>query len=150
MADRVDQVKRSEIMSRIRSVNTKPELMVRKFLFSKGLRYRLYDKLLPAKPDIKLTKYATLIFVNGCFWHGHKNCKAFAMPKTNEEFWCNKIEANIKRDKKQVLKLRKMGWHVYTVWACGLTSKNRQNTLARLLNRILMNYKRVKVVHRLS
>lgn len=114
-------------------------MLIRKFLFSKGLRFRLFDKHLPAKPDVKLTKYATLIFVNGCFWHGHKNCKAFVMPKTNIKFWCHKIETNVKRDRKQVLKLRKMGWHVYTVRECNLVPKIRQNTLNKLLNRILKN-----------
>jgi DNA mismatch endonuclease (patch repair protein) len=86
MVDKVDKKRRSEIMSSIRGQNTKPELIVRKYLFSKGFRYRLHDKSLPGKPDIKLTKYKCLVFINGCFWHGHKNCKIYVMPKSNIDF----------------------------------------------------------------
>lgn len=139
MADNVTKERRSEIMSSIRSTNTKPELIVRKFLFSNGLRFRLHDKTLPAKPDIKLTKYKTLIFVQGCFWHGHTNCKIYVMPKTNKKFWYEKIDRNKKRDKKRCKELRKMGWHVYIVWECDLQLKNRNSTLTNLLGRILQN-----------
>ncbi len=103
-------------MSKVRGKNTKPELLVRKFLFSKGLRFRLHDKNLPSKPDIKLTKYSCLIFVNGCFWHGHKSCKNYVMPKTNKKFWYKKIETNVIRDKKKIRELRKLGWKVIIIW----------------------------------
>lgn len=139
MADNVTKERRSEIMAGIRSINTKPELIVRRFLFVHGLRFRLHDKALPSKPDIKLTKYKTLVFVNGCFWHGHKNCKRYVMPKTNKKFWYEKIRKNIKRDKKNLRELRKMGWHVYIIWECDLQLKNRSATLDNLLRRVLRN-----------
>jgi len=139
MADTVDKKRRSEIMSNIRGINTKPELLVRKFLFSNGIRFRLHDRSLPAKPDIKISKYKTLIFVNGCFWHGHKNCRIYVMPKVNKKFWHEKIRTNIKRDKKRIIQLRKMGWHVYTIWGCNLEPRKRANTLLKLLNRIQRN-----------
>lgn len=126
-------------MSNIRSENTKPEIMVRKFLFANGLRFRLHDKKLPGKPDIKLKKYKTLLFVNGCFWHGHKDCKIYVMPKMNEKFWREKIDSNIKRDERNINSLRRMGWHVYTIWGCKLVSKKRKSTLTSLVNRILQN-----------
>ncbi len=94
MADVHDKKTRSYNMSRIRSKNTKPEIIIRKFLFSQGFRYRLHDKKLPGKPDIVLPRYETVIFVNGCFWHGHKNCKFFVLPKTRSEWWENKIKSN--------------------------------------------------------
>lgn len=104
MADTVSKKRRSEIMAGIRSTNSKPELLVRRFLFSKGFRYRLHNKKMPAKPDIKLTKYNTLVFVNGCFWHGHQNCKIYVFPKTNRKFWNKKITANMQRDKKNIFR----------------------------------------------
>ena len=96
-----DKKTRSYNMSRIKGKNTKPEELVRKYLFSQGFRYRKNDKKLPGSPDIVLPKYKTVIFVNGCFWHGHKGCKHFVWPKSNEAFWKNKIETNIARDKKK-------------------------------------------------
>jgi DNA mismatch endonuclease, patch repair protein len=137
VADNVSKERRSEIMANVKSSNTKPELLVRQFLFANGLRFRLHNKSLPAKPDIKLTKYRTLIFIHGCFWHGHQNCKRYVMPKTNKKFWYNKIETNIKRDRKRVLQLRKLGWHVYTIWECDLQPRKQNKTLTKLLNRIL-------------
>lgn len=138
MADVFNKEKRSEVMSKVRGMNTKPELLVRKFLFSKGFRFRLHDKTLPSKPDIKLSKYNCLIFVHGCFWHGHKNCKNYVMPKTNKKFWYGKIETNKKRDEKNLRKLRKMGWKVIIVWECQLKVKTREKTLNNLVNKILV------------
>ena len=137
MADVLDKEERSELMAKVRSTNTKPELLVRQFLFSKGFRFRLHDKALPAKPDIKLSKHKCLIFINGCFWHGHKNCKIYVMPKTNKKFWYGKIEANINRDKKSFRELRKLGWKVIIVWECQLKPKMREKTLHNLVNKIL-------------
>jgi len=137
MADVLDKQKRSEVMAKIRGRNTKPELLVRKFLFSKGFRFRIHDKALPAKPDIKLSKHNCLIFVNGCFWHGHKNCKNYVMPRTNKAFWYGKIETNTKRDKKNLRVLKKMGWKIIVIWECQLKTKNKENTFNSVLNKIL-------------
>lgn len=109
---------RSYNMSRIKGKNTKPEETVRKFLFSKGIRYRKNVKNLPGKPDIVLKKYKTVVFVNGCFWHGHEKCRYFVMPKSNTEFWNEKILRNINRDNKTYETLMNSGWNVITVWEC--------------------------------
>ena len=119
-------------MAAIRAKNTKPEIIVRKYLFSRGFRYRLYHKRLPGHPDLVMRKYRTCIFVNGCFWHGHDNCKAFKMPKTNTEFWKNKIERNKTRDKDGLKQLAKMGWHTIVVWECQLKPSIRLQTLMAL------------------
>ena len=107
-------------MSAIKGKDTKPELLVRKFLFSRGFRYRLNHSRLPGHPDIVLRKYRTVIFVNGCFWHGHQRCKYFVLPKTNVEFWSEKIERNRCRDVEEQRQLASMGWHCITVWECQL------------------------------
>ena len=120
-------------MSHIRSKDTKPEVMVRHFLFSRGFRYRLYRKDLPGKPDIVLTKYKTVIFINGCFWHGHKDCKYATLPSENHDFWLTKISGNIERDKLNYEKLNKLGWKVIEIWQCELKPKFRENTLNNLL-----------------
>lgn len=130
---------RSYNMSRIGSTNTKPEETVRKFLFSNGLRYRKNDKRYVGKPDIVLPKYRTIIFVNGCFWHGHENCKYFAMPKSNTDYWENKIKRNIERDKKNISFLESQGWRVIVVWECELKKNKRQATLETLLKKIKNN-----------
>jgi len=109
MTDVHDKVTRSYNMSRIKSKNTKPELLVRKFLFSKGYRFKLHDKNLQGKPDIVLPKYKTVIFVNGCFWHGHNGCKYFVIPKTNTDWWLNKIKRNKQLDIENFLKLTRSG-----------------------------------------
>lgn len=132
---------RSYNMSQIRSTNSKPEIMVRKYLFSKGLRYRKNVKTLPGKPDIVLPKYKTIVFVNGCFWHGHKNCKYFVMPKSNIEFWNEKISRNISRDEEIHRKLSAAGWNVIVVWECELKKAKRENTLEYLYYNILRNIK---------
>ena len=121
-------------MSRISGKDTKPEELVRKYLFSKGFRYRKNVRTLPGSPDLVVPKYHTVIFVNGCFWHGHKNCKYFVWPKSNTEFWRKKIEANMERDKGKKSQLEDMGWTVLTVWECELRPKERQTTLERLEN----------------
>ena len=126
-------------MSRIKSKDTTPEIIIRKFLFSNGIRYRLHDKLLPGKPDIILPKYSTIIFVNGCFWHGHKNCKFFNMPKTRTEFWEKKINNNIKRDKINTNLLLKLGWHVIEVYECELKGLRKEKTLNEILKYIKGN-----------
>lgn len=136
MTDTVSKIRRSEIMSSIKSSNTQPELIVRKFLFNCGFRYRLKNNL-PGKPDIKLAKYGVLIFVNGCFWHGHKNCNKYVMPKSNRKFWENKITQNVKRDKKTRALLRRNKWTVFTVWECQLKPQKREKTLEKLLLNIL-------------
>lgn len=121
-------------MSRIRSKNTKPELIVRKFLFSKGFRYRLHNKKLPGKPDIVLSKYKTVIFVHGCYWHAHANCNDFVLPKSRTEWWTNKFEYNKNRDKRNKLELLEKQWNVITIWECELKPADRQTTLNNLLN----------------
>lgn len=131
---------RSYNMSKIRSVDTKPEDMVRKYLFSKGLRYRKNVKTLPGKPDIVLPKYKTIIFVNGCFWHGHQNCKYFVMPKSNTEYWKNKISNNIARDQIIYERLSNLGWNILTIWECELKKDKRESTLEHLYYNILKNY----------
>ena len=129
MADNHTKEIRSYKMSRIRSKNTKPEEVVRKYLFSKGFRYRKNDPRLPGKPDIVLPKYKTVIFVNGCFWHHHEECKYFVWPKNNADFWRSKIEGNTKRDSRNYENLAEMGWKVLIIWECQLKSNNKMDTL---------------------
>ncbi len=136
MSDTVSKERRSEIMSHVKSSNTKPEIIVRKFLFANGFRFRIYDKKLAGKPDIKLTKYKTLIFINGCFWHGHKNCKIYVMPKTNAQFWQDKIDRNIARDKENIEILKSDGWKVLIIWECQLKEKKREATLNNLIKNL--------------
>ena len=136
MADVHSTEVRSYNMSRITSKNTRPELLVRKYLFSLGLRYRLHNKNMPGKPDLTLAKYKTVVFVNGCFWHGHKGCKHFTMPKSNIEYWKTKIERNIVRDQKNKSSLENAGWNVEIIWECELQPAKIQRTIARLLQRI--------------
>ena len=123
---------RHKNMSSIRSKGTKPEILVRKYLWRKGVRYRLNNPRLPGHPDIVLRKYRTCIFVNGCFWHGHEGCKYFRVPKTNTEFWVKKITRNIERDKEEQQQLARMGWHCITVWECELKGEKRGKTLESL------------------
>lgn len=133
---------RSYNMSKIRSTNSKPEDIVRKYLFLKGLRYRKNVKTLPGKPDVVLKKYKTVIFVNGCFWHGHQGCKYFVMPKSNTEYWNKKITGNVERDKNVIVRLEELGWNVITVWECQLKKDKRENTLEYLYYNILRNIKK--------
>lgn len=119
-------------MAAIHSKDTKPEMLVRKYLWSRGFRYRINNPRLPGKPDIVLRKYRTCIFVNGCFWHGHEGCKYYVVPKTNTTFWLDKINRNRQRDKEQQQKLAKMGWHSITIWECELKPKAQGKTLEAL------------------
>ena len=135
MADTKTPAERSENMSRIRSTNTKPEEIVRKYLFSHGFRYRKNDKRYPGKPDIVLPKYRTIIFVNGCFWHMH-GCSRSRLPRSNEEYWKPQIERNIKRDAENKQKLEAAGWNVIIVWECELKKRTSEERLSRLCNEI--------------
>ena len=137
--DVFDPEKRSEIMGKIRGRNTKPEELVRKYLFAHGIRYRKNDKRFPGSPDMVLPKYGIVIFVNGCFWHGHKDCKYYVLPKTNTRFWRNKIENNIMRDDMSMFLLEEKGWKVIIVWECELRGKRKEETLPRLLEKIREN-----------
>lgn len=118
--DKLTKKARSENMARVKNKNTKPETLVRKFLFSKGLRFRKNDKRYPGCPDIVLPKYKTAIFVNGCFWHCHEGCREFTIPKTNIEFWTNKLNSNKKRDQVNRDALLRSGWKVIIIWECEL------------------------------
>ena len=125
---------RHRCMQSIRSKDTKPELIVRRFLHAHGFRYRLHLKNLPGHPDIVLRRWHTVVFVHGCFWHGHDDCKTFRMPKTNKEFWKSKIERNRLRDMRDRLQLRELGWHVITIWECQLKPKVRNDYLHALIH----------------
>lgn len=120
-------------MSRIKDKNTKPEILVRKFLFSQGFRFRLHRKDLPGKPDIVLPKLKTAIFINGCFWHGHKDCPYAKLPDTNSDFWTSKISGNIERDRLVREQLSQLGWRVMDIWQCELKPKTKDATLNHLI-----------------
>lgn len=139
MADNLTKEIRSKNMSHIRSTNSKPEEIVRKYLFSKGFRYRKNDKSLPGCPDIVLPRYHTLIFVNGCFWHKH-NCGRFVWPASNTEYWTQKINRNLERDKENYKKLTEAGWKVLVVWECELKKDVREARLMRLIKEINGDY----------
>ena len=136
MTDVHSPATRSYNMSRISGKNTKPEELVRKYLFSKGFRYRKNDKRLPGKPDIVLPKYKTCVFVNGCFWHGHGGCRYFRWPEDNADFWKTKIMQNRERDEKKHKELLKMGWKVLVVWECELKKNSIDKTLSELVLKI--------------
>ena len=129
MSDVLNPQQRHRCMSHIRSKATKPEMLVRRWLWAHGYRYRLNVKSVPGKPDIVMRKYRTAIFVNGCFWHGHEGCKQFVLPKTNTEFWQNKIEANQSRDQKNYDILINAGWQVIVLWQCKLTKQELEQTM---------------------
>lgn len=135
MADTVSTDKRSWIMSRIKSKDTKPELAVRSLLFGMGLRFRLHKSELPGHPDVVLPKLQTVVFVHGCFWHRHKNCRDNSNPATNSEFWQAKFKRNVDRDARNKRELRKLGWRVLTVWECELKNLAK---LERRLRRLLL------------
>ena len=120
-------------MSRIRSKNTKPELVIRKFLFANGFRFGLHSKTLPGKPDLVLKPLKTAVFVHGCFWHGHKNCKYYVIPKTRTKRWLNKINNNRLNDRKKKRAIEKEGWKTITVWECEIKPKKKEKTLKKLL-----------------
>lgn len=129
MADVHDKKTRSYNMSRIKSKNTKPELIVRKFLFANGYRFRLHSKKLPGKPDIVLPKHKTVIFVHGCFWHGHRGCKYFVIPQTRTDWWIRKFERNKLNDNLHRKALLRAGWKVITIWECQLKGDQKDKTL---------------------
>lgn len=132
MSDHLTIEQRHKNMAAVKSKDTKPEMVVRKYLWSRGFRYRVNNPRLPGHPDIVLRKYHTCIFVNGCFWHGHEGCKYFRMPKTNTEFWERKISRNRERDREEQKLLARMGWHCITVWECELKGERREKTLESL------------------
>lgn len=137
MADVKTPEQRSRNMAAIKGKDTKPEMIVRKYLFSRGMRFRVQVRKLPGTPDIVLPKYKTAIFVNGCFWHGHEGCKYFRLPKSNIEFWKEKIERNIERDRESMQALLDLGWKIIRVWECELRNKaNRENTLNKIYKSI--------------
>ena len=140
MADVHDEKTRSYNMSRIKGSNTKPESIVRKYLFSHGYRYRKNDKRYPGTPDIVLPKYKTVVFVNGCFWHKHDGCRYFVWPQNNAEFWKEKIESNVARDQRDYRLLREAGWRVIVIWECELKKNQVDQTLQKLDKSIRMGF----------
>lgn len=160
--DHLTPQQRSKNMSAIRSKDTKPEIIVRKWLWSRGFRYRINSKRLPGKPDVVLRKYRTCIFINGCFWHGHRvtespvqdsgftiqSSECCKIPKTNRDFWIAKIRRNMERDREDRQRLTQMGWHSITVWECELKPAKREETLdsiAYTLNHIWLQDHKVRV-----
>ena len=143
MADIHDKATRSYNMSWVKGTDTKPEMLVRKFLHANGIRYRLYNKNLPGKPDLTLTKYHTVIFVNGCFWHGHKGCRYFVLPKTKTAWWQEKIEETIKRDSTAIQNLKELGWKPIIIWECELKPRERNASLANIISTITKESKKV-------
>ncbi len=144
MADIVSIEIRSRMMSSIRARDTKPEMLVRRYLHALGFRYRLSPRELPGRPDLLLPKYRAAIFVHGCFWHGHEECRFATTPSTRTEFWQKKISANKARDAAVVDKLYEMGWRVGVVWECALRSK-RQEALAQLAEFIDSGSSRIEI-----
>ena len=128
-----DKKTRSYNMSQIKSKGTKPEILVRKYLSSKGFRYRLNFKKIPVTPDIVLSKYKTVIFIHGCFWHGHENCKYFIVPKTRKEWWLSKIDRNKQLDVENLTKLNILGWKVLVILECELKKDKREVTLSEII-----------------
>lgn len=139
MADNLTHQQRHHIMSSIHATSTKPELMLRKRLWKDGFRYRVNDRRFAGTPDVVLPKYRTAIFVHGCFWHGHKNCKNYVVPKTNTSFWIEKIARNQKRDEDVWRQLEAKGWFVIIVWECELAKKNLESTIGKVENEIRSN-----------
>ena len=149
MTDHLTPAQRHKVMSHIHSRNTKPEKLVRQWLWRHGYRYRLNVKSVPGKPDIVMRRYRTAIFVNGCFWHGHEGCDKFRMPQTNVDFWEHKIHRNRERDQKDYQVLHENGWQVIVVWECQLTPKRIEETMLRvelLLNEHFLALHQPKVV----
>lgn len=139
MADRMTREQRHLCMSHIRGKNTSPEMLVRKALFAAGFRFRVNVSSLPGTPDIVLRKYDTAVFVNGCFWHGHKDCRHYVVPKTNVKFWQEKVARNRRRDAAVTLRLQSRGWKVITVWECELDPSHRAETISSLIDQIKKN-----------
>ncbi len=133
MADVHNKKTRSYNMSRIKGKNTKPEILVRQFLHKNGYRYRINYSKLPGKPDIVLPKYKTVLFINGCFWHGHENCKDFVVPKTKTEWWLNKINGTKERDLLKTKALETLNWRVKVIWECELNTGKRDKVFDDLI-----------------
>ena len=147
MPDTMTPEQRHRCMSRIKSKNTKPEMIVRRWLWKQGYRYRLNVSQLPGRPDIVLPRYSTVIFVNGCFWHAHEGCDKYRVPSTNADFWQAKFKRNRERDQRNYKLLHKMGWHVLVVWECQLVAQSRSSTLialSRRLSEIFLDVHKVK------
>lgn len=139
--DKLTPEQRHRNMAAVKSKDTGPELVVRRYLFAHGFRYRLNSPRLPGHPDIVLRKYRVCVFVNGCFWHGHENCRLYRLPKTNTAFWEAKVRRNRERDVRDRIQLAAMGWHCITIWECELGRDRREQTLRSLeytLNRIYL------------
>ncbi|HAT1597530.1 TPA: DNA mismatch endonuclease Vsr [Legionella pneumophila] len=136
MPDSLTPEERSRNMAAIKGKNTRPEMAVRQYLHKEGFRYRLHKKDLPGKPDIVLKKYNTVLFINGCFWHRHKDCRYAYTPKSNLKFWQNKFDKNVENDLKKQDHLKTLGWNVIVIWECEIKNKNWQE---RLKNRIINN-----------
>ena len=134
MPDTLTQEQRRRCMSHIRSKNTKPQIIVRHELFRRGYRYRINVSKLPGKPDNVLPKYKTVIFINGCFWHGHEGCKHFVLPKSNVEYWESKILRNHQRDKETILKLQQLGWKVVIIWECEINKSQLLQTINQIVS----------------
>lgn len=126
MADILTPEQRRKCMAAVKGANTRPEMIVRKYLFSKGLRYRVNNRKLPGSPDIVLRKYRTVIFVDGCFWHGHEGCKLFKLPQSNRQYWEHKIRLNYAHDYRANVELKLLGWRVIRIWECELRNKAKQ------------------------
>ncbi len=139
MPDKLTPNQRHYCMSSIRSKDTKPELVVRRELWRRGYRYRLHSKKLPGKPDIVLAKYRTVIFVNGCFWHGHKDCTKYVQPKTNKDFWKNKVSTNRERDLISIQKLEAHDWSIITIWECEVSKSRIDETIQRIEEELKSN-----------
>lgn len=137
--DTLTKQQRHDCMSHIRSKNTKPEVLLRKALFAKGFRYRINNRKLPGTPDIVLTKYKTVILVNGCFWHGHKNCKKYTIPKTNIAYWKSKVSRNKAHDEQVMRKLEILGWNIIVVWECQLQKTELNRTIKKVTKELEQN-----------
>ncbi len=137
MTDTFTSAARKRVMSRIKSKNTRPELIVRKYLYSKGIRYRLHRKTLPGKPDIVVSKIKSVLFINGCFWHHHEGCKRANWPKSNKDYWIPKIERNIVRDAENASSLEKLGWNRIVVWECEIGGLESHKILQEMIQEYL-------------
>ena len=146
MSDHLSPEHRHACMSNNRSRNTRPELVMRRELWRLGFRYRINDKRLPGSPDVVLPKYRTVIFVHGCFWHGHKDCKLYSVPQTNTEFWVAKVSRNQERDQEVWRKLEAKGWSVIIVWECQLKKGNIDKTIGQVSDEILRNGEHYRLV----
>lgn len=131
--DVVDKATRSRMMAGIKSRDTKPELEVRRFLHKSGLRYRLHGRKIPGKPDIVLPRHRAVVLIHGCFWHQHPRCKFAYVPKSRPEFWIPKLAANVARDKRNAIELRKLGWRIFTVWECQITTIRLRNLIRQIV-----------------